>query len=229
MSRIIGNTISTTLNPQKFMDAVNDVEILKKQVSDLLYNEIDITRFINNVNTVEIGSTVNSVKLNWEINKTPTLLTLDGSELPVDEKETPLQFPNGLKSNQKWTLVATDERGATDTATTAINFVCGVYYGVYSQGGALDNVFVLSLTRKLTTGKSVTFGAPTGPGQRVAFALPQSFGTPVFKVVDGFQGGFILEKTFEFTNASDHSEPYCIWLSENEDLGNVNFNVAWEG
>ena len=56
---------------------------VKDALDDLLYTAIQITSFGNNVNTVEIGSTVNTVVLNWNYNKTPKTLTLDGSELDV--------------------------------------------------------------------------------------------------------------------------------------------------
>lgn len=204
-------------------ELAEDVEELKQQMADLMYEEIDITNFTNNIKTVEIGSFVNTVTINWTTNKTPTELTLDGAPVSVDETELQL-YLNRLGSNKTFTLIAKDERGATDTATTSISFLHGVYYGVYTQGGTIDNDFVLGLTCKLQSGKAITFTANAAQGELIAFALPQSYGTPSFNV-GGFDGGFHLEKTFEFTNASGHTETYCVWLSDNAGLGNTTVKV----
>lgn len=200
-----------------------DVETLKKQVADLMYEPIDITSFTNSVKTVEIGSTIDTVTINWTVNKTPTELTIDGAPVYVNETELQL-YLNNISSYKKFTLVATDERGATDTAETAISFLRGVYYGVYAQGGTIDNAFVLGLTRKLQSGKAITFTANAESGEQIAYVLPQSYGTPTFNV-GGFDGGFHLEKTFEFTNASGHTETYCVWLSDNAGLGSTTVKV----
>lgn len=202
---------------------VKDVRTMQSQIADLMYKKIDITSFTNTVNTAEIGSTVDAVTLNWGVNKTPAELTLDGASMPTSSTTFPITGA-GIRSNKTWTLTAKDERGATDTATTSISFLRGVYYGVYTQGGALDNDFILSLTRKLQSGKAITFTANAAQGEQIAFALPQSYGTPSFNV-GGFDGGFHLEKTFEFTNASGHAETYCIWLSDNAGLGNTTVKV----
>lgn len=248
---IIGNTVGTTLSLDRIKQAVKspyelakeggytgteeefaaklaepsvlaDVEEMKGQIADLMYVPIDIISFTNDVKTAEIGTTISTVTVNWTVNRTPTELTLDGAPVYVDDTELQL-YLNNLKTNKKFTLVATDERGATDTAETSISFLRGVYYGVYS-GGAIDNAFVLGLTRKLQSGKAITFTETADSGEQIAYALPQSYGTPTFNV-GGFDGGFHLEKTFEFTNASGHKEAYCVWLSDNAGLGNTTVKV----
>ena len=203
----------------------SDIATMKSQIADLMYDPIDITKFTNTVNTTEIGSTVNTVTLNWTINKKPVELLLDGEVVNGNAGNSQKTIENaGLRSNKTFTLTAKDERGAIDTATTSISFLRGVYYGVYAQGDTIDDDFILTLTPKLQSGKAITFTANAASGEQIAFALPQSYGTPSFNV-GGFDGGFHLEKTFEFTNASGHTETYCVWLSDNAGLGNTTVKV----
>jgi hypothetical protein len=57
------------------------------------------------------------------------------------------------------------------------------------------------------------------------FALPTSYGTPLFNV-GGFDGGFNLIKTFNFTNYSGHTESYDVWISDNIGLGTTTVKVS---
>lgn len=203
----------------------SDIATMKSQIADLMYDPIDITKFTNTVNTAEIGSTVNTVTLNWTINKKPVELLLDGEAVNGNAGNSQNTIENaGLRSNKTFTLTAKDERGAIDTATTSISFLRGVYYGVYAQGDTIDGDFILTLTCKLQSGKAITFTANAASGEQIVYALPESYGTPTFNV-GGFDGGFHLEKTFEFTNSSGHKESYGVWLSDNAGLGNTTVKV----
>ena len=94
-------------------------------LDDLLYTAIQITSFTNNVNTVEMGSTVDTVVLNWNYNKTPEELTLDGQGIDASLKTKTIESA-GIKANKTYTLKAVDERDAEATKTTAITFLNGV-------------------------------------------------------------------------------------------------------
>ena len=61
-----------------------------------------------------MGSTVNTVVLNWTTNKTPEKLTLDGES--VDKELRTKTIENAaIKANKTYTLKATDERDAEAT------------------------------------------------------------------------------------------------------------------
>ena len=55
--------------------------------------------------------------------------------------------------------------------------------------------------------------------------VPTRFGVPKF-TVGGFEGGFSLVATIDFTNSSNYTEPYNIYKSENSNLGNTTVNVG---
>lgn len=197
---------------------------LKSQMADVLYEAIQISSFTNNVGTAEMGSTVNTVVLNWATNKTPEALTLDGAAVDAALKTKTIESA-GITANKTYTLKATDERDAVAQKTTAINFLNGVYWGVAADKSSFDSAFVLTLTKGLQGSKAKTFTVNAGAGQHIYYAIPTRYGTPVFKV-GGFDGGFAKAGTIQFTNASGYTESYDIWKSDNASLGNTTVVVA---
>lgn len=197
---------------------------LMEKMADVLYEEIQIASFTNNVGTVEMGSTVNTVVLNWTTNKTPSSLTLDGAAVDAALKTKTIENA-GIKANKTYTLKATDERDASAQKTTAVNFLNGVYWGVAADASSFDSAFILALTKGLQGSKAKTFTVNAGTGQHIYYALPARYGTPAFKV-GGFDGGFAKAGTIQFTNASGYTESYDIWKSDNASLGNTTVVVA---
>lgn len=225
--KIIGVTVGTAINPQVAFEKTKQaaqVSQLIKDMEDLKYTPIGITSISNNVGTVELGSTVNAVTVNWGLNKTPASQKLDGAAVDVSARSKALSGLS-ISSNKTFTLEVTDERGSTDTDTTSINFVNGVYYGVIKLAVEIDSSVILGLTRKLQGSKGITFTANAGSIDRIAYALPARYGTPTFNV-GGFDGGFYLAKTFDFTNASGYTESYNVWLSDEENLGSQTIKVS---
>ena len=200
------------------------LDTLKSQMADVLYEAIQITSFTNNVGTVEMGSTVNTVVLNWATNKTPEELTLDGEGIDKSLKTKTIENAN-IKSNKTYTLKAKDERDAEATKTTAINFLNGVYWGVAEDKSSFDSAFILGLTKGLQGSKGKTFTVNAGATQHIYYAIPSRYGTPSFKV-GGFEGGFAKVATIAFTNASGYEENYDIYKSDNPGLGNTTVVAA---
>lgn len=62
-----GEPGATTANGVSYKDSNVEAALdeLTKRMDDVQYTPIQITSFTNNVNTVEMGSTVNTVVLNW--------------------------------------------------------------------------------------------------------------------------------------------------------------------
>lgn len=197
---------------------------MNEKLGDLMYEAIAITSFTNSVNTVEMGSTVNTVVLTWKTNKTPKTLTLDG-EIITNSLTTKTIESAGLKSNKTYTLKAVDEREASATKTTAVTFLNGVYWGVGADTSSFDSAFLLKLSKGLQSGKAKTFTVNAGVAQHIYYALPSRYGTPSFKV-GGFEGGFAKAATIAFTNASGYQENYDIWKSDNAGLGNTTVVAA---
>lgn len=194
------------------------------QLADIQYVKIAISSFTNNVNTVEMGSTVESVVLNWATNKKPKSQTIDGEVVDVSLKTKTIENAN-IKTNKTYTLRVTDDRDAEASRTTSITFLNGVYYGSAAAESELNNALILGLQKTLQGSKGKTFTTNCGAEQKIFYAIPSRYGTPAFKV-GGFDGGFEKAGTIEFTNASGYKENYDIWRSDNKGLGNTTVVVS---
>lgn len=216
------NDLIETATEERF---VTLEEAVQEIIDEMNYKAIDITGLSNSAaGTHELGTEITGYTLNWSLNKEPASQTLDGVSIAADVRSV-TESGLSITGSKTITLKATDERGATDTASSSISFLNGVYYGVLEDGAAIDSAAVLALTRKLQSSKAVTFTANAGATQRIAFALPARYGEPVFNV-GGFEGGFSLASTFQFTNASGYTETYDVYLSDNVNLGSTTVKVS---
>jgi hypothetical protein len=169
-----------------------------------------------------MGSTVNDIKLTWELSKPPVKLILDGVE--IDSSATSKDLNGlGITTKKTWTLEATDERGAVAKKTTTLNFRNYIYYGVATAeemaSGSLNNI-----SKILSDTKARTFTVNAGEGEYIVYAIPKRLGTCSFKV-GGFDGGFILASTMSLNNETGYGEEYYIYVSSNTSLGETTVEV----
>lgn len=198
-------------------------ENVAEALDSLLYEPIVITKFSNNIGTKEMGTVVSSITFTWDTNKTPVSITLDGINIDPTLKSHTLDSL-GLTSAKTWTIQVSDEK-TTVSKNTSIGFTNGVYYGVGSiSKEEVTSQFILGLTRSLQSGKAKDFTANPGSGEYIYYALPTRYGTPSF-YVGGFEGGFDLFTTFNFTNASGYQENYSVYRSTNANLGSTAVSV----
>ena len=201
------------------------LQAIEKQLAGNNYQNIAITSFYASKSTYEMGESVTDVTLNWNTNKIPSALTLDGNMIDVTKKsETVTDFVNMNSAKKSWTLTATGENGEIDTKTAAISFLNGVYYGEAAEPAAYDSEFILGLAKTLRSTYISSFSADAGEGQYIYYCLPARMGARSFKV-GGFDGGFSLVATIDFTNSKGYTESYYIYRSDNAALGSTSVTV----
>lgn len=206
-------------------DAINEIN---RQIADILYKAIIISKFTNTVNTAEKGDTIDTVTFNWTTSKTPSAITLAGESLDVSAtshtySDLGLTKDSAVKS---WELVVTDERDAQAKKLTSITFLDRVYYGAAAEPASYDSAFIMSLANKpLSSGKVTSFTATAGAGQYVYYCLPTYMGTCLFNV-GGFDGGVNLVDTIELVNQHGHAQNYYIYRTDNANIGTKQFKVS---
>lgn len=109
--------------------------------------------------------------------------------------------------------------------TASLVFLNGVYYGTAAAPETIDSAFALGLTKILTDTRKRTVTVSAAPGEYIWYCFPESMQPATFKV-GGFEGGFDLVATIEFTNACEHTEPYYIYRSANAGLGDTTVEVT---
>lgn len=198
---------------------------IEREIADILYKEISVSSFTTSVATAEIGSTVNDVTLTWKLNKKPVSVTIDGAAQEAAAEGSVKKTGLGLTANKTWTIRAVDERGAAATKSTSVSFYNGVYYGVGGAQSSYTSLFILGLTKTLRPNKLASFTANAGAGQYIYYCLPVRYGKCTF-AVGGFTGGFTLDGTVSFTNASGYTEDYYVYKSDNAGLGATTVSVS---
>ena len=197
-----------------------EITQVKDMLDELLYKPISITSFSASPSTAEIGSVVTTLTLTWSYSKEIEWQKLDGVEIDKTIRKTTY---NNITSNKNYSIQANDGK-TTASRSAGISFMNGKYTGVATEG-IYDNSFILKLSKTLTTSKNGSFTVNCGEGQYIFFAIPTRFGVPKFSV-GGFEGGFELVATIDFTNSSNYTEPYYVYKSENSNLGNTTVNVG---
>lgn len=132
----------------------------------------------------------------------------------------------------QFVLKATDARGKSATKLLHIYAYNGVYTGAASSPDVIDAAFLNTLKKSVADGYARTFTVDAKAGQYIWYACPTKlYGviennvTPTFDV-GGFDGGFSLAATFDFTNASGYTEEYQVWRSDNAGLGATTVKVS---
>lgn len=205
------------------LDGITEERLLtiESQIADILYEPITISSFGHDAGTRELGEVVEAVTLTWATSKAPAALELDGEAIDAALISKQLEGLN-LTETTSWKLVATDERGATAEKTATLSFLNGVYYGA---GAAPEGVDTSFLTKTLTGSRKRTFAANAGDGEYIWYALPVRLGACTFRV-GGFEGGFDLYATVDYTNGYGYTEPYYIYRSGQTGLGSTTVEVS---
>lgn len=188
------------------------------------YKPIAINSFTNSRNTVEMGTVITELTLNWSLSKKAKEQKIDNEIIDPSLNTKNLTAQN-ITTNKTFTLAVKDEKEATATKQTSITFLNGVYYGVGTSNQEINNEFILGLTKGLQGSRGKTFTVNAGEGQHIYYAVPTRYGACNFNV-GGFDGGFNKVSTFQFKNASGYTESYDVYKSTNANLGNTTVKVS---
>lgn len=200
----------------------------KKIVDDLNYKKISINELSATNNNNEIGSTVTASTVTWVLNKTPKTQKIkfgsDSEEVLGNDIRSKAYSEKSITTNTSITLTVTDERNAIVSKNVSISFQPKVYWGVSSKT-SLESADILTLANNaLASSRARTFSVNAEKGEYIYYAIPSSYGTPIFNV-GGFDGGFIKVGTVNHQNAAGYNQNYDVWKSVNAALGQTNVTV----
>lgn len=186
---------------------------------------ISITSMSITPSVAEVGSTVRNPSVSWAVNGTPTVQVLGEESIDVSLRSKVLSGTFTHTNNPQVTLTVTDTYNTSATRSVQIGFMNGVYYGVSAVPSEYNSEFILGLTKTLRTSKLTSFSVDAGAGEHIYYCIPARFGSCTF-AVGGFEGGFSLVDTIDFTNASGYTESYYIYRSDNYGLGSLTVTVS---
>ena len=196
-------------------------------LDELLYYKPEVKSFVASpaFGDYEIGSKVTNPKFTWSFNK--DIVSQSVTECTVDGIVTRTAgYVGEINAQKSFTVTAKDSKGTSCSRSGAYNFKHKRYFGVAAAPAEYNSAFVLGLTGSefCTNRQKGTFTLNAGEGKYFYYVFPASYGTPTFNV-GGFDGGFELAATIDFTNASGNTTSFVIWKSENANLGAQNIVV----
>ena len=171
----------------------------------------------------EIGDTVPNPRFTWSYNKAIVNQNLKagGTTLPLDDQQArEYAYTGDITSDTIFTIAGSDNKAKSCTRTGSFNFKHKRYFGVAEVPAEYNSNFILGLSGKefCTDRTKSAFSLTAGARQYMFYCFPADYGTPTFNV-GGFDGGFELAATIDFTNASGNTTSFVIWKSENANLG----------
>lgn len=185
--------------------------------------------------TVEVGATVTTPAFTAAYTGGPatsaTLTDNDGSSpkaltTPFTSVSSDAS-PHKTTNNASVTYTITALKGAvTDTSSVIIAWRPRCYFGAHATG-TFDEAFIEGLaSNAFQSSKATTFTVNAGASQFIYYAIPTSYGTPVF-TVGGFEGGFAkVGSAVSVTNAQGVTQNYDVWESDNPNLGSTTVVVS---
>jgi hypothetical protein len=193
------------------------------RLNALEYAAPDIYSLTNTTGTVEVGSTVTSVTLNWLLNKTMTTLSIS-SPGPGTITPSLLTYTIGglsLTSQQSFTVTAGDGTN-TDTSTTTVYFQHRRRWGE-SATETPDSTLIDALAGAEFSTSRVQTRTMSPSAKYLYFAWPSSFGTPTF-TVNGLPVTGWVKTTVSYTNPSGNTTNFDVYRSQYLQTGS--FTVA---
>lgn len=200
----------------------------KQMIEDLSYKKITINTMTATNSSNEIGATVTGTNVAWTLSKTPKTMKIKfGSETEetLDPSARSKAYTGkNITSNTTITLTVTDEREAVVTKSVTIGFQPKVYWGTSEKTSYLGADILALSSSALASGRTRTISVNAETGKYIVYAIPSSFGTPVFNV-GGFDGGFVKAGTINLENAQGYVQNYDIWRSVNAGLGQTSVTI----
>jgi len=208
---------------------------------DMIGPAFAISSFSSAVASLEVGQTILSpaftAAYSLPPDTAPNSVVLTDSDLSPAKDVTLPAPPVAFTSDVTFTkntygaavvFTLTAKRGAsTKTATSQMQWLQRVYWGVAPVPGAYDEAFIKSLaSNQLSSSRARTFSVNAGPGQKIFYCYRVPYGDATF-TVGGFSGGFFkAAASVSVTNAYGFIENYEIWESDNPNLGPTTVTVS---
>lgn len=206
---------------------VDDEWRLSDVLRDIAFREMEGTIRLTPAEA-EIGRTIDSIGVIWNLNQTPERIVINDTH----EVEAPRAagsdtiYDLGITDTTTITFTAYDDGNPVKPASTVtisqdFVFKHRVFWGAASEPASINAAFINSLpSSELRETRAGTITATAGAGEYIWFAYPADFGFSSFDV-NGWQGGFIHAKSFNYINPYGHGELYRVYRSARPNIGTV--------
>ena len=189
-----------------------------------VYSAPTVLTFVNNQNSLEIGTTVTSTLLTWTLGG--AAITGQSIDNLVGAIQTNLRsFTNAASytTSRTYNLTVTDGV-TTNTGATSVTFYSKEYWGASAQtASTITDGQIIALSGAFATSRATTQTISTS-STYIFFCYPASFGSATF-TVNGFPDAGWTLVTRNFQNASGGIVSYNIYQHTLATIGNFTVQV----
>jgi len=166
--------------------------------------------------TVEVGTTVTTVTLNWTLAGSATVTAQTLTDTTLNTTVRTKAFTGlSLTTDKTYTLAVTDLEGGTDNDTEQVLFRNYRWWGT-SASTSLTSGDILTLANsEFETDYVQTRNFDASAGVYLYFAWPTSFGASPAFTVNGLPDSSWVTATVSHTNASGDTRNFDTWRSLN--------------
>ena len=195
-------------------------DTVKKALDFLLYVEPKVS-ISNSVGTVEKGTVISNVDLNFTVNKDMQTVTIDHGIGNVKGLTSKKLTGQNISTDTTFTITATDAEGKSAKASTTIKFLDSVYYGASTAATITDSALI-GMGSKLASNKAMSATINCSGGKYIYIAMPASFGLTKnnFKI-GGLANSAWTVTTMDVTNSHGHRASYTVFRSDNLQNGSA--------
>lgn len=195
---------------------------VQEALDSLLYQAPKINAFTNNVNTVEKGSVITSVVLNWDFNKTMISASINNGIGSVLGQNSFVHTGQNITSNRTYTMTANDGTSSVGRNTSLV-FENKRYSGT-SANGNLATFDPATLQNSEFASSRAVVKTINGGGQYIYFCHPESFGIPTW-IVNGFAFTAVEYVIKPFKNSKNFTENYFIGRLSTVQFGSLTIEL----
>lgn len=187
-----------------------DTTTIKDALDQALYTEPKILSFTGG-GIYEIGTSFDSITLEWEINKEIESQQIPESKRALNPTQRTLTAPGPWKTNTTFTLTVSDGTN-TDTATVDLLFKKKCYCGA-SADDVLTNEHILALTNEFADNRFQEHVFDCTGSKYIYHIIPEEYCEGILFFVDGVQYSAMTVTKIDLKNASGYVSSYNVYRS----------------
>lgn len=221
---------------QKLTDVVNALEVtlgvnpqggaatVSDRIAALEYFNPAVSSISNTVGTVEIGTTITALTMNWSLNKTVTSQSFDQGIGSINAALRTLALSSlSLTSDKTYTLTVSDGSHSANGSTSVLfrhRRRWGTSATATPNSALIDalagNEFATNFAQSRSMSPSAAY---------LYFAWPAAWGTPSF-TVNGLPVTGWVQTTISYTNPSGNTTSFDVWRSQYPQTGTFSVVVS---
>lgn len=196
---------------------------VEQALNKLLSVPISVTSLTSSIQSAEIGSTINSLVLNWSYNANIIAQSITNTGATLAASDRTYTYSTPISSDRTFILTGTDGT-STASASVSITFYRKRHWGA-NENESLTDAQIRGLSGSEFATARAASKAITASGQYIYIAYPASFGEATISVNGLINTAWNLT-TRGYSNYYGHESQYHIYRSQYKLTGTYQITIS---